>query len=317
MKLIININCHNEEQTLPQVLESIPRELPGISKITVQIIDDGSTDKTAEIARRYCAKLIQHKRNRGLGHAFKTGVEAAISSGCDIFVNTDGDNQYPAAYIPDLIQPILDSRADIVIGNRKPWALQHFSFIKRFFQRVGNFLVNQLIDTPIPDTISGFRAYSAYALMRLQPTIGFSYTLDTLVQAARKGLQILSVPINVNVPTRSSRLYKNIFQYIFRSSHNILWVYIVHEPFKTFNTAALFFLAPAAYLLVRFLSFYFHGQGGHIQSLIISAIGFSLAGILFSLGVIAKLVSYNRNFVEELLFQEKKRRWEAARSDRG
>ena len=315
MNLIININCHNEEQTLPLVLESIPRELPGISEITVQIIDDGSTDETAEIARHYSAKLIQHKRNRGLGHAFKTGVEAAISSGCDIFVNTDGDNQYPAVYISDLIQPILDSRADIVIGNRKPWALQHFSFTKRFFQWVGNFLVNQLIDTPVPDTISGFRAYSAYALMRLQPTIGFSYTLDTLVQAARKGLQILSVPILVNVPTRSSRLFSNIFQYIYRSTHNILWIYIVHEPFKTFNTVALFFLAPAAYLLVRFLSFYFHGEDGHIQSLIISAIGFSLAGILFSLGVIAKLISYNRNFVEELLFQEKKRRWEEARTD--
>ena len=317
MKLIVNINCHNEEQTLPQVLESIPMELPGISEIIVQIIDDGSTDETAAIARRYGAMLIQHKRNRGLGHAFKTGVEAAVSSGCDILVNTDGDNQYPAAYIPDLIQPILDAQADIVIANREPWRIKHFSRTKRFFQRLGNYFVNQLIDTPVPDTISGFRAYSAYALMRLQPTIGFSYTLDTLVQAARKGLQILSVPILVNVPTRSSRLFSNIFQYIYRSTHNILWIYIVHEPFKTFNTVALFFLAPAAYLLVRFLSFYFHGQDGHIQSLIISAIGFSLAGILFSLGVIAKLISYNRNLVEELLFQEKKRRWDAARSDRG
>lgn len=315
MKLIVNISCFNEEQTLPQVFDDIPKTIDGISEIIIQVIDDGSTDNTAEVARRYGATLIQHNKNRGLGHAFKTALEAAISLGCDIFVNTDGDNQYPSAYIPALIQPILHSQADIVIGNRKPWTIQHFSPTKRFFQWLGNFFVNQLIDVKIPDTVSGFRAYSAFALMRLNPTIGFSYTLDTIVQAARKGLRISSVSISINKPTRPSRLFNNFFTFIFRSSFSILWIYIVYEPFRTFNLAAGIFLAPAAYLLARFLNFYFHGQGsGHIQSLVISTIGFSLMGILFSLGVIAKLISYNRNFMEELLYHEKKRKWEQAQS---
>ncbi len=315
LRLVININCFNEEQTLPQVLDDLPEVLPGISEIRIQIIDDGSSDKTADIARQHSTHLIQHKQNRGLGHAFKTGVDAAISSGCDIFLNTDGDHQYPAASIPALIQPILAGQADIVIGNRQPWTVEHFSPLKRIFHRISNFLVNQLIDVRVPDTVSGFRAYSADALMRLNPSVGYSYTLDTIVQADRKGLRIRSIPIPVNAPTRPSRLYANIYQYMLQSSINILWTYIVYKPFTTFNLAAVFFLFPAAFLLLRFLNFYLHGQGnGHIQSLIISTIGFSLTGILFSLGVIAKLISYNRNFIEELLFQEKMRRWHQARS---
>lgn len=315
MKLLININCLNEEQTLPQVLESIPKSIPGISEIIVHVVDDGSTDKTAAVARSFGVKLVQHKNNRGLGRAFKTASETAISYGCDIFVNTDGDNQYPSSYIPKLIQPILDAQADIVIGNRQPWMIKHFSPTKRFFQWIGNFFVNQLIGLQVPDTISGFRAFSAYALMKLNPLTGFSYTLDTIIQAARKGLRIKSVPITINEPTRPSRLYSNIFQYILRSSANILWTFIVYEPFKTFNFAAFVFLTPALILLIRFLFFYLDGQGnGHIQSLVISTIGFSLSGLLFSLGVIAKLVSFNRDLIEEMLFQDKQRRWNEARS---
>jgi glycosyltransferase involved in cell wall biosynthesis len=282
----------------------------------VQVVDDGSTDGTAEVARQHDVALIQHKKNRGLGHAFKTATEAALARGCDIFVNTDGDNQYPAAYIPDLIQPILDGQADIVIGNRRPWQIKHFSRVKRFFHRLGGFLVNRLIDAPVPDVVSGFRAYSAKTLINLNPVVNFSYVLDTLIQADSKGLQITSIPITINLPTRPSRLYNNLIQYIYRSSRNILWAYIVYDPFRTFLMASLAFLAPAGYLLIRFLNFYFHGQGeGHIQSLIISAIGFSLAGILFSLGVIAKLINYNHISVEKSLNLEKKRVWEAARGE--
>lgn len=225
MKLIIQIPCFNEEKTLPLVLDSLPKIISGISEIEIVVINDGSIDKTAEVARQYGATVINHAKNLGLGMSFKRGVEYALKQKVDILVNLDGDNQYPARYIPALIQPILDKKADVVVGNRTPWKVKYFSVVKRFFQYIGNFLTRKLIRTNITDTVSGFRAYSQKALYELNITAKFSYVLDTLMQLSVKDFRIISILIQTNPPTRKSRLYKNIFQYMFRSGLNILRVY--------------------------------------------------------------------------------------------
>ena len=316
MKLVFNINCYNEEQTLAQVLNDLPRSLPGITEIEVQVIDDGSDDRTAEIARQHGALVLTHAYNRGLGAAFKTGLQAALDRGADLMVNTDGDGQYPAANIPQLIAPILADQADIVIGNRRPWKVAHFSPLKRVLQWLGSASVRRLIGADVPDVVSGLRAYSAEAMLRLNPMMDFSYVLDVLVQAARKGLRVTSVPVSIRQPTRPSRLYRNLAMYLLKSTRDVLWVYVVYAPLKTFMRGALVFFIPAAFLLARFMYFYLRTGGqGHVQSLVIATIGFSLAGILFSLGMVAQLVSYNRRLLEEQLYWEKRRRWEAARQN--
>jgi glycosyltransferase involved in cell wall biosynthesis len=227
--------------------------------------------------------------------------------GCDVLVNTDGDNQYPAQYIPELLQPIIDGNADIVIGNRKPWTIAHFSPIKRCFQWFGKTLINLLIGGDVPDVVSGFRAYSAEAFLRLNPVVGFSYVLDTLIQAVQKDLRIVSIPVNTNLPTRPSRLFSNIFQYMYQSGKNVLWMYIIYAPFKTFVILATIFLLPAIY-------FFFGEQSdSHIHFAVIFFLGLSLVYTLICLGVIALLINNVRSIVEELLYLEKQRKWNAAR----
>lgn len=307
MKLVINIPCYNEEKTLPLVLKELPKKIPGISSIEVQIVDDGSTDGTVSVAKKYGCVIIRHKQNLGLGVAFKSGVEAALSRGCDIFVNTDADNQYPSKYIPALVKPILSHKADIVIGNRTPWQVKHFSPLKRFFQYYGNWLTRSIAGSNVPDTVSGFRAYSKESLLRLNVTTKFSYVLDTIVQASKKGLLIESIPITVNLPTRKSRLFKNIFEHMKKSIANITRVYTIYEPFKTFMILSSLFFIPATILLVRFFYLYLTNAGGaYIQSLIISAILYIIGGILFSLGVIADLIGTNRRLIEEELYYKKR-----------
>ncbi len=234
MKLVINIPCYNEENTLPLVLGDLPRHLEAISEIRVQIVDDGSTDETSSVGAKFGARVIRHDRNLGLGCAFQTGIDAALASGCDLFVNIDADNQYPARYIGDLIQPILRKEADIVIGNRQPWMVRHFSWLKRCLQWAGNGFIRLLLDIDCPDAVSGFRAYSRAALDTLHVTSSYSYTLDTLVQAAHKGLRIRSVIIETNPPTRESRLSANVFQYIALMMLNFTQVMLIYEPKKVF-----------------------------------------------------------------------------------
>lgn len=308
MKLVINIPCFNEERTLPLVLSDLPKRIQGIKSIEVQIVDDGSTDKTVAVAETFGCKVIKHGRNKGLGIAFKTGMEEALRTGVDIFVNTDADNQYPSRYIPALIKPIMERNADLVVGNRKPWKVKHFSLIKRFFQYWGNWLTRSIAGVTVPDTVSGFRAYSREALLKLNITTKFSYVLDTLVQAGKKNLKILSMDITTNKPTRKSRLFKNILQHMKKSLANILRVYSIYEPFRTFLVFSAVFGVPALFLIIRFFYYYFTtvGPTGRIQSLIVAAILFIISGLMFVLGVIADLIGNNRKLYEDLLYLKKK-----------
>ena len=306
MKLVINIPCYNEEKTLPLVLQELQTEIEGINEIIVQVVDDGSSDKTVEVAQAYGCKVIRHSFNRGLGHAFQTGINAALTLNADILVNTDADNQYPSRFIPDLVRPIIDGQAEIVIGNRKPWQVPHYSRIKRLFQFLGNMITRRIAGSDVPDTISGFRAYSYNSLMRLHVFTKYSYTLDTILQATKKGLKITTIPIDTNPPTRKSRLFKNMFHHIYRSAQNIIVAYIVYEPFRTFFTLALVFFIPAMILLIRFLIFFAQGAGdGHVQSLVVSVIGFNVMAVMFALGIIGELISRNRQLMEVILYNQK------------
>jgi len=307
MKLVINIPCFNEEATLPLVLNELPKAIKGIDKIEVQVVDDGSTDNTSEVAKQYGARVIKHKKNLGLGTAFKHGMEAALENGADIMVNTDADNQYPSKYITDLVRPILAHEADIVIGNREPWKVAHFSAVKKFFQYFGNALTRYIASSDAPDTVSGFRAYSKHAMLRLNILTKFSYVLDTIVQASKKGLLIKSIPIESNPPTRKSRLFKNIFHHMSKSLTNVLRCYIIYEPFKTFMAMMSLFLIPAVIITGRFLYYYFtSGGSGHVQSLIFASILYILSGIMFTLGIIAELLGINRQLMEEQLYLKRK-----------
>ncbi len=307
MKLVINIPCYNEEKTLGFVLKELPKKIDGIDKIEVQIVDDGSTDRTTEIAREYHCVLIRHKKNQGLGNAFRTGVEVALDRGCDIFVNTDADNQYPSEYIKELVKPILEGKADMVIGNREPWKVRHFSPLKRAFQFFGNMIVRNIAGSEVPDTVSGFRAYSKETLLKLNITTKFSYVLDTIVQASKKGLKIESIKIRTNAPTRKSRLFKNIFEHMIKSAVNVLRCYVVYEPFKTFMSLALVTFIPALVVSSRFIFYYLQGNGGgHIQSLILAAILYIISGLMFTLGILAELLGTNRRLMEEQLYLKKK-----------
>ncbi len=255
MKLVINIPCYNEEGTLPIVLGGLPTQLPGISEVSVQIIDDGSEDDTAEVGESFGCVVIRHERNLGLGAAFQTGVDVALENGCDIFVNIDADNQYPARYIADLITPIIKDEADMVIGNRQPWKVRHFSLLKRVLQWLGNVVIRILLKIDSPDAVSGFRAYSKAALEKLHVTTSYSYTLDTLVQAAHKGLRIKSLIIETNPPTRKSRLSKNVFQYIALTAINFIQVMLIYEPRKVFVLGILLLVLCALFIFFLSLKF--------------------------------------------------------------
>lgn len=307
MKLIINIPCFNEEDNLPLVLNEIPEEITGINEIEIQVVDDGSTDNTARIAREFGCIVIRHEQNRGLGSAFQTGIYAALERGFDIFVNTDADNQYPSQKIQDLVTPILDGYADIVVGNREPWNISHFSWIKRSLQWIGNRAIQGFLNINSPDTISGFRAYSVEALLHINVVTKFSYTLDTLVQAAKKNLRVTSIPIVVNPPTRPSRLFDNIWTHVIISLVNFIRVFIIYEPFKTFFYSSLIFLIPGSAFIVRFLYYYFIGQGGgHVQSVIGGAMLVIIGAGVFGFSIVAMLISNNRAYVEHLLYLRKK-----------
>ncbi len=302
MKLVIQIPCLNEEETLPTVLKELPKDIPGIDEISVLVVDDGSTDKTTEIALRYSCQVISHKSNFGLGVAFATGVDEALKMGADVLVNTDADNQYPSNHIRDLVKPIIENKADIVIGNRDPWHVKEFSLVKRIFQYIGNFITRRLIGVDVPDTVSGFRAYSREALLKLHLTTRFSYVLETIVQAAAKRLRIMSIDISVKANTRDSRLHKNIYQHMLYSGGNLLRVLMIYRPFTIFSLVAAVFAIPGIFLVARFFYYYFQGDGtGHVQSLVIAAILIVVAGMLLVVGIVAFLMGINRLLIERQL----------------
>lgn len=308
MKLVINIPCYNEEKTLPLVLKEIPKRIDGIKTIEVQIVDDGSSDKTVEVAEKHnVTRIIKHKANMGLGIAFKNGVEAALDANADIMVNTDADNQYPSNYIKDLVEPIVACNADIVIGNRNPWKVRHFSIAKRIFQFFGNLLVRKIIGIYVPDTVSGFRAYSKDSLLRLNIVTKFSYVLDTIMQAVIKNLKIVNVPIDINPPTRKSRLFKNIFQHMQKSLFNVVRLFYIYKPFNSFLILSLLVFIPGFALICRFGYFYLTGDGsGHVQSLIVAAI-FEIASLLvFGFAILGDTIKVTRQIAEDDLYLKKK-----------
>lgn len=308
MKLFVQIPCLNEEETLGSVLDSIPKKIKGIDSIDILIIDDGSTDRTVEIAKKHgVTHFVLHRRNMGLARSFHDGIDYALSHGADIVVNTDGDNQYPQAMIRELVQPIIDGTAEIVIGDRQTQTIAHFSPFKKLMQRFGSWVVNKAAGTDLPDAASGFRAYSRQSLLRLNIVTQFSYCMETIIQAGNKRLAITSIPITTNAKTRESRLFKNIWQHMLKSGQAILRSYIMFKPHIIFATLGTILLAIAVIPFVRFIYFWFLGESaGHIQSLIFGSA--MLTGALFSyaLLVIADLQKTNRILLEDQLERTKK-----------
>lgn len=315
MKLIIQIPCKNEEEWLPEVIAEFPKTLPWIDTIEIQVIDDWSTDRTYEVAKElWVDHIVQFRKNRGLGNAFKAWVSNALREWADIVVNTDADNQYPGRYIADLVAPIVAGKADIVIGDRNPTQSPHFHWLKRKLQWLGNWVVGSLAGHMMPDSVSGFRAYSRDSLFALNVTSQFSYVIDTIIQAHKKWLQIDRTPIETNPPTRPSRLFGNIWEHIKKSTANIIRVYTMYEPFKIFLMASVPFLVIGLIYIIRFLIKYFTlWSDGNIQSLILSAILIMVWINFFSLWVIGDVISKNRSLVEENMTMMKKLKYDMMR----
>ncbi len=314
MKLVVQIPCLNEEETLPLVLESIPKEIKGIDSIDILIIDDGSTDRTVEVAKEHgVTHFVRHRRNRGLARSFHDGVNYALELGADIIVNTDGDNQYPQERINDLIQPILEEKADIVIADRQTDTIKHFSPLKKLLQKFGSWIVNKAAGTNIPDSVSGFRAYSRNAAMELNVVTEFSYCTETIIQAGRKRLAMASLPIETNAKTRESRLFKSMRQHIFNSMMTIIRVYMMYKPFKVFVGSGLIVGLVGTLPFFRFLylwAFAEQALGAHIQSLLAGAVLIILGVLLIALGLIGELSAINRKLHEDALYRTKKMQYD-------
>jgi len=305
MKVFIQVPCLNEEQTLPAVLSSIPKKIKGVDELVILIIDDGSTDRTLEVAREHgVTHFVHHTRNMGLARSFRDGVHYALAHGADIVVNTDGDNQYPQGRIPDLIAPLLAGEADIAIGDRQTHKIAHFSAGKKLFQKVGSQVVNFAADTNLPDAASGFRAYSKESLIRLNVVTQFSYCMETIIQAGNKRLKIASVAIDTNAKTRESRLFNSSIQHVFKSAEAILRSYIMFKPFRFFAIIGTIMLIAALIPFVRYLAIIIFDpsdHGNHLQSIIVGVAFFVGALLSFALGVIADLLRTNRILIEENL----------------
>lgn len=307
--MIIQIPCFNEDQNLADVIKEIPRQIEGIDQVEILIINDGSTDRTVEVAKRAGAEhIVTLKKNRGLAGAFSAGLSHALQLGADIIVNTDGDHQYDGRDLEILVAPILKCEADIVVGDRSTASLSHFSWIKRKLHATGNWVVRQVAGVNVPDATSGFRALSREAALRLNIVSKFSYTLEMIISAAKKGLAVAHVPIRANETKRKPRLYRNLPQFLKRSMGTIIRIYVMYEPLKTFLWVGGLTTLPGFLLILRFLFYYFFvGGGGKIQSLIIAAILIIIGFLIIILGIIADLVSFNRIMVEEILYETRKK----------
>lgn len=306
MKLVVMIPCLNEEKTLPLVLDTIPKKIAGIDTIEILIIDDGSTDKTIEVAQAQGVKhFLIHTKNQGLSRSFRHGLNYAIEMGADIILQTEGDNQYPQARIPDLVKPIIDGRADTVIGDRQTQTIEHFSPQKKFLQKLGTSVLNFAAGTNVPDAISGFRAYSRKAAMQLNPIADYSWATETTIQAAHKGHKILNIPIITNPKLRESRQFKSSWQHIRKSSVTIMRAFIMYRPYAVFFSiggilllAGLIPYGHFIYLTVTQKNPY---GPHHLQSLIGGTVLLVASFIAFTLGVIADLIRINRALLEEQL----------------
>jgi glycosyltransferase involved in cell wall biosynthesis len=311
MKLIVQIPCWNEEETLPLVLNSIPRQIPGIDKVRVLIIDDGSEDNTIEVARQHGADyIVRHSANKGLARAFRTGLDACLRLGADVIVNTDGDNQYPQEDIPRLITPVLNGGADIVIGDRQTWTISEFSPLKKLLQAWGSRVVRAVSGTSVADAPSGFRAYSREAALRLVSLTSYSYTVENIIQAGKLGLKTVNVPVETHPQTRPSRLKRSSWDFVKKQGATILRLYTLYEPLRTFFYISLPFNLVGLFLILRFLYFQVFtdqvGVGRHVQSLTIGGTLLTVGLLLFVLGVLADLIAANRRLTEETLYRLRK-----------
>ncbi|MFQ5444696.1 MAG: glycosyltransferase family 2 protein [Nitrospinales bacterium] len=315
MKLIIQIPCLDEEETLPITLKDLPKEINGIDSIEILVIDDGSKDKTVEVAREHnVGHILQLTNNKGLAKAFSYGINHSLKLGADIIVNTDADNQYCGGDIPKLIQPILDGKADIVIGDRQVETIKHFSPLKVFLQKFGSWVVRQVSGTNIPDATSGFRAYSREAALQINVVSDFTYTIETIISAGKKNLAIDHVPIRTNAKLRESRLFPNIRAYLQRAIITIIKVYSMYKPLKVFTlVGGTFFLLGFA-IGCRYLYFFFQDQtAGHIQSLILSAILLIVGFQIIMMGIVAELISINRQLLEDIQQRTKKMNYDSGK----
>jgi glycosyltransferase involved in cell wall biosynthesis len=303
MKLVIQIPCLNEATTLPLVLKSIPKKIIGIDQITILVIDDGSSDDTVSVAKNLgVTEFVYHAHTMGLARSFQDGIARALELGADIVVNTDGDNQYPQAEIPNLIKPLLEGTADIAIADRQTATIEHFSGFKKFLQKMGSKTVNWAAGTNLPDAASGFRAYSKQSLIRLNTVTRFSYAMETIIQAGNKRMAIASVPITTNPKTRESRLFKSTFEHVRKSGAAIVRAYLMYKPYTVFATLGATFFIAGSVLFLRYLVIFLQGSHeSHLQSILLGSVFMTAAFMCFVLGIVADLTRINRILLEDTL----------------
>ncbi len=313
MKLIIQIPCYNEAETLEIALNDLPRTLQGIDEIEYLIINDGSRDNTVEVAKRWGVHhIVNFKQNKGLAKGFMAGLDGCLRNGADIIVNTDADNQYCAEDIPALIQPILEGKADMVIGARPIDQTEHFSFIKKKLQHFGSWVVRRASNTDIPDAPSGFRAFSREAAMRINVVNDYTYTLETIVQAGREKIAVTSVPVRTNAELRPSRLFNSILGYVKKSMLTILRAYVMYKPLKCFVWLACIPIIVSLWYIGRFFIYYMAGAGGgHVQSLILGCTLLIMGFLTVMIGIVADVISANRKILEDTQYHARKTEYDA------
>lgn len=314
MKLIIQIPCYNEAETLEIALNDLPKQIDGIDKIEYLIINDGSKDNTVEVARNWGVHhIVNFKQNKGLAKGFMAGIDACLRYGADIIVNTDADNQYCGEDIETIVRPILEGKADVVIGARPIDDTEHFSPIKKKLQHLGSWVVRKASHTDIPDAPSGFRAFSREAALRLNVVNDYTYTLETIVQAGRSKMAIMSVPIRTNPELRSSRLFHSMWGYVKKSMLTILRAFMWYKPLYCFTMVALFPTLIGLGIGIRFLFFYFNGTGnGHVQSLILACTLLIIGFITFVIGLLADTIAANRKILEDVQYHVRKMEYDSA-----
>jgi glycosyltransferase involved in cell wall biosynthesis len=310
MKLIIQIPCFNEEKYLPITVAELPKEIKGIDTIETLVIDDGSTDRTIKVAEAlHVDHILTLKYNRGLAEAFSAGIEKCLEEGADIIVNTDADNQYSGGDIQKLVKPILDGKVDIVIGDRQTDKISHFPFFKKKLLKIGGWFVRNLVHIDVEDVVSGFRAYSRDAALRVNILSDYSYTLENLIQLKHRKYNIISVPVKTNDEVRESRLIKSAYGYMTSQLSTLLRIYTTYKPLKVFTIIGILIAIPGLLGLLRFLYYFFWlGTGkGHIQSLVFSVIFINVGVLVLVVGILADLISNNRKLIEKILYRQKKK----------